>query len=450
MNREAEVRQSLHALQDPDLRRELGALDAIKDVRVDDAGRVAFTIELAKPAGPGRAQVEAEAEDRVRRLSWVTDVTIFIAPRPRAPAAPTTPTRPPGLARVVDILAVSSCKGGVGKSTVAVNLAYSLSRAGARVGLFDADVYGPSLPTMVAPAETDVHVVGDLIQPLQHEGVRLMSFGYVNAGPEGGPAIMRGPMVSQVINQLLTTTAWGELDYLVIDFPPGTGDIQLTLMQLVPISAAVIVTTPQQLSFVDVVKGIQMFDKLKVPTVAVVENMSYYQCPKCGDRQYLFGQGARRQLVEQFGIRNSFEIPIYPEISRQGDAGQPIVLAQPEGPVAAHYRDLADSVHRELKALRDGRTQPPALRYQVGRGILVTLAGGEEKVLHPATLRRACRCAHCVDEFSGRSLLRPEAVSEQVYPTAFQTMGNYAVAITWSDGHTSSIYPYDAILALTH
>ena len=446
MNREDDVRNQLRSIIDPDARRDLGALGALKDLRVDDAGRVALTIELANPAGPGRAAVEAEAEARLRRLPWVTDVTLFIAPRPRAAAAPTPPARPPALAKVAHILAVSSCKGGVGKSTVAVNLAFALQQAGARVGLFDADVYGPSLPTMVNPEQKEVQVVGDLIQPLHYEGVRLMSFGYVNTGPQSGPAIMRGPMVSQVINQLLTTTAWGALDYLVIDFPPGTGDIQLTLLQLVPISAALIVTTPQQLSFVDVVKGIQMFDKLKVPTIGVVENMSYYQCPKCGDRQYLFGQGARRQLVEQFGIRNSFEIPIYPAISRQGDAGRPVVLAHAGEPVAAHYGEVAASVQRELAARRAGETARPALRYQAGVGIVVTQTGAPDRRVSAAALRRRCRCAHCVEEFSGRPLLKPESVSESIYPTAFQPMGNYAVAITWSDGHNSSIYPYETIL----
>ncbi len=447
MSREQEVLASLRTLVDPDARRDLGSLNAIKDLRVDEAGRVAFTLELANPGAPHRAQLEAEAEARVRRLPWVTDVTLFVAARPRA-AAGTPPARPPGLARVRHILAVSSCKGGVGKSTVAVNLAFTLRRLGAKVGLFDADVYGPSLPTMVNPEQKDVHVVGDLIQPLQYESVRLMSFGYVNTGEQSGPAIMRGPMVSQVINQLLTSTAWGELDYLVIDFPPGTGDIQLTLLQLVPITAAVIVTTPQQLSFVDVVKGIQMFDKLKVPTIAVVENMSYYQCPKCGDRQFLFGQGARRQLVEQFGIRNSFEVPIYPEISRQGDSGRPVVLASPDGAVAGHYQEIGEAVRRAVDALDQGAQTPPQVRYQAGQGLLVSTADGATRTVAPAALRRRCRCAHCVEEFTGKPLLKPESVSDSVYPTALQPMGNYAVAVTWSDGHNSSIYPYEVLLEL--
>ncbi len=351
-----------------------------------------------------------------------------------------------GLRGVRHIVAVSSCKGGVGKSTVAVNLAYALARAGHQVGIFDADVYGPSLPTMVSPAKKELFIEDELIVPLTYEGVTLMSFGYANAA--GGAAIMRGPMVSQVINQLLTTTNWGALDYLVIDMPPGTGDIQLTLTQLIPITAAVIVTTPQQLSFVDVVKGIQMFDKLKVPTVAVVENMSYFTCPGCGTKHHVFGQGAMEQLVEQYGIRNSIEMPIHPDVSRLSDSGMPVVVAEPDSAIAQPYLALAAAVIREIAALEQGGLLRPTVAFKPGEGITMTLADGTVHTLPPAAVRRACRCAHCVEEFSGKPLLDPMSVDEKVFPKSIQPMGNYAVAIAWSDGHTSSIYPYEALLKL--
>ena len=444
MNHEQQILDQLRHIIDPDLGRDIVSLGFIKDLTVKD-GQVSFTVELTTPACPVKERFRTDCEAAVRQLPWVTDVNVLMSAAPR-PAGNPLAAKSRGLAGVKNILAVSSCKGGVGKSTVAVNLAFTLSRMGAKVGIFDADVYGPSLPTMVSPADKELYARDDLIQPLEFEGVKLMSFGFVNTGPNGGPAIMRGPMVTQVINQLLTTTEWGELDYLVIDFPPGTGDIQLTLTQLIPLTAALIVTTPQELSFVDVVKGIQMFDKLKVPTIGVVENMSYFQCGKCGEKQYLFGQGARRKLVEQFGLRNSFEIPIYPEISRQGDAGVPVVLADREGPVAMVYSQIADSAVREISKLKFGGTERPKVSYAPGKGILLSYDDGRQLAVNPAALRRRCRCAHCVEEFSGRQVLKPEQVAETVYPTELQPMGNYAVAVTWSDGHNSSIYPYDVMV----
>jgi DUF971 family protein len=285
-----------------------------------------------------------------------------------------------------------------------------------------------------------------LIQPLEFHDAKLMSFGFVSAHQGGGPAIMRGPMVTQVINQLLTQTDWGQLDYLIIDFPPGTGDIQLTLTQLIPITAAVIVTTPQQLAFVDVVKGIQMFDQLKVPVIAVIENMSYFECGKCHERHHLFGQGARKKLVEQFGIQNSFEIPILPEISRLSDSGMPVALAG--GETTQHYITIADAVVREVSKLRFGGSTRPEVSYTAGRGIVINRADGTSSTINAATLRRACRCASCNDEFSGQPILDPATVSDAVFPETIQPMGNYAVAIAWSDGHTASIYPYDVILKL--
>ncbi len=355
----------------------------------------------------------------------------------------------PGLEKVATLLAVSSCKGGVGKSTVAVNLASALKRSGARVGLFDADVYGPSLPTVIRPAHTDLFSRDELILPLEYEGMKVMSFGYVPHAPGGsGAAIMRGPMVTQIINQLLTGTEWGELDYLIIDMPPGTGDVQLTLTQLIPLTAAIIVTTPQELSFVDVVKGIQMFDKLKVPTVAVVENMAYFACDDCGKKHYLFGTGVRQRLVDQFGIKNSFEIPLVPDVSRLSDAGTPIVLEKPDHPVSDVFRRIAESAIAEIRHLREDGGGPPGVRFVIGRGVVVTWPDGREQDIDPAELRRSCRCAHCVEEMTGKRLLDPASVPADIYPTEIHPMGNYAVAIHWSDGHTSSIYPFDLIAGL--
>lgn len=444
MTRDQEILEQLKAIIDPDLGKDIVTLGFIKNLKHDEAGAVSFLIELTTPACPVKEQFKRAAEAAVRQLPWVTSIAVTMGAQARGNPLMSAG---PGLQKVGTILAVSSCKGGVGKSTVAVNLAYSLRNLGAKVGIFDADVYGPSLPTMVSPKDMQVYQTAEgLIQPLEYKDVKLMSFGFVSNPQGGGPAIMRGPMVTQVINQLLTTTDWGDLDYLVLDLPPGTGDIQLTLTQLIPITAAVIVTTPQELSFVDVVKGIQMFDKLKVPVIGVVENMSYFECGKCGEKHHVFGQGARRRLVEQFGIQNSFEIPILPDISRLSDAGTPVALAG--GEIAAHYAQVAASAVREVSKIKFGAIARPKVVYAGGRGVVVTMADGTEHVIKAADLRRKCRCALCVEEFSGRQLLAPESVADTVFPKSMQPMGNYAVAVAWSDGHTSSVYPYDLILKL--
>ena len=354
------------------------------------------------------------------------------------------PTRFPALAGVQRILAVSSCKGGVGKSTTAVNLALSLHRYGLRVGLLDADVYGPSLPTLLRPEDPQLFQNAEgLIRPLDAHGLKVLSFGWVDPEQNRGAAILRGPMVSQVVSQLATRVEWGELDYLVIDFPPGTGDIQLTLTQQLPINGAVIVTTPQNLSFVDVVKGIQMFDTVKVPTVSVVENMSYYSCTGCGEKQRIFGEGAREKLITQFGFKHTMEFPLDTRLSEMSDAGIPLVVAEPEDPVSQLYYTLAEQVHGELNRLGAEDAGIPTLSYNVGQNCELTYPDGKIIEIPPFELRFACRCASCVSENTGEQLIKREDLDPDVYPTEILPVGRYAASVKWSDEHRSSIYPYE-------
>jgi len=442
MSKEQEVLESLKSIIDPDLGRDLVSLGFIKDLSINEEGDVAFTVELTTPASPVKEKFKAQCEKAVSALPWVQNVTVFMSTQkkkdPREAQAP-------GLQQVATILGVSSCKGGVGKSTVAVNLAYTLAKSGAQVGLFDADVYGPSLPTVVKPKDTDLFQRNDLIQPLEMEGVKLMSFGFVPKRSDQDAAIMRGPMVSQVINQFLTGTDWGALDYLIIDMPPGTGDIQLTLLQLIPMTGAIIVTTPQALSFVDVVKGIQMFDKLKVPTVAVVENMSYFICGQCKTKHYPFGQGAGARLVNQYGFKHAHEIPIQDDLSRSCDLGTPLVLSDPNHPISRCFQEIADDAVREISKVVHGGIKKPTVTFHGERGVILRYPEGHEKTISPAALRRKCRCALCIEEMSGKPLLDPNSVPEDVFPKRITPMGNYAVAIIWSDGHTSSVYPYETL-----
>ena len=350
----------------------------------------------------------------------------------------------PALRGVQRILAVSSCKGGVGKSTTAVNLALSLSRYGLRVGLLDADIYGPSLPTLLRPENPQLFQNEEgLILPLQVHNLKVMSFGWIDPEQNRGAAILRGPMVSQVISQLATRVNWGPLDYLVIDFPPGTGDIQLTLTQQLPINGAVIVTTPQQLSFVDVVKGIQMFDTVKVPTISVVENMSYYECGSCGEKQRIFGEGAREKLVQQFGFQHTTELPLDPRLSAMGDDGIPLVVQEPNDPVSQMYYDLAEQVHGELNKIEVADEGMPTLSYNVGQNCELTYPNGKIIEIEPFELRYMCRCAECVSENTGERMIKREDIDPDVYPTEILPVGRYAASVKWSDNHCSSIYPYD-------
>lgn len=445
MSRENEVLDRLRVIIDPDLGKDIVTLGFIKDLSISDAGDVSFIVELTTPACPVKEQFKTDCNAEVKKLDWVKSVDVTLTAQK---ARPLLTKDKPGLQNVKHIIAVASCKGGVGKSTSAVNLAYSLSRQGAKVGIFDADIYGPSLPTMVSPDFKGLSPEGALLAPIMYESVKLMSFGYASASSGGGPAILRGPMVTQIINQLVGETAWGELDYLILDLPPGTGDIQLTISQSISVTAAVMVTTPQKLSFIDVEKGIKMFNTMKIPTIAVIENMSYFKCDGCNKEHRLFGTGAMKQLSEQFGIKHGFEIPLVQDIARLSDSGRPIVLEQPDSEVSKRYSEIAEAVVREVSKITFEGTIAPEVTYEPEKGVLFNDGKGSTVVINPAELRRNCRCAHCIEEMTGIQTLKPEDVSDNIQPTGIHKMGNYAVSVQWSDQH-SSIYSYDLLKTIS-
>jgi len=438
--KEEEVLGKLRRIIDPDLGMDIVACGFVKNLTLDAAtGAVAFVLELTTPACPVKGEFERAARQNVGELPWVTDVKVVMdAQVPQAPSAQEFP----GLSKVANIIAVASCKGGVGKSTVAVNLAYSLAQLGARVGIFDADIYGPSLPTMISP-EFPLHEMDAetrALTPVSYEGVSGVSFGFLGQGS----AIMRGPMVSGVVQQLLTTTNWGELEYLIIDMPPGTGDIHLTLGQVVQITAAVIVTTPQNLAFVDVAKGIRMFSRLRVPCVAVVENMAYYEVG--GQRVQPFGSGSGDRIVTDFGVPHLFRLPVDPALSRAGDTGKPLVIDDPGGAISRSFSDLGVAVVQEVAKLR--RLRAPEVEYDEAANVIVLRTSPQEAVrLSAPEVRRADRSAASIDEWTGKRRVNPAAIPETIRPVSIQSVGNYAVQIAWDDGF-SQIAPFDQLLEL--
>ena len=397
-----------------------------------------------------------------------------------------------GLAGVRSIIAVSSCKGGVGKSMVAVNLAFSLAKklgttspGDSKVGIFDADLYGPSLPTMVGLPEEQLVLQASpnnqsLIQAPETHGVKLMSYGYAK-GQGGGSsaAVMRGPRASAMVSNLVNQTDWGSLDVLVIDMPPGTGDIPLTLCQSLSLTAAVVVTTPSQLAVVDVIKGMEMFDGLCVPVAALVENMAYFDVDfENGEplkRFYPFGRGHVSRLIEERDIDESsvYSMAMHPTICEAADAGMPAVLSALAAPHAEPmFASLADEIIKRFVVVdelsesgedgADGGSEgggggggggggpAPKVFYDESRNSIVLryLRGpqaGREYVVHPATLRRASRDALSVDEMSGEQILQHDDVPEDIVPLRMTPQGNYGVAIRWSDGHEAGIYSFDMI-----
>lgn len=334
---ESDIMKALSGVQDPELHRDLVSLGMIKDVKVD-GGKVSFTLELTTPACPMRSQMKKACEDAVLTVPGVKQVDVTLGARVRKGGVHGEKRQIPGVSNIV---AVASGKGGVGKSTVAVNLAVALARAGASVGLLDADIYGPSIPIMMGTNERPTGD-GEKLYPLERYGVRIMSLGLMV--PPDSPVIWRGPMVMKAVEQLLYDVTWGELDYLVIDLPPGTGDAQLTLAQLVPVTGSVVVTTPQDVALADATKGVRMFQELKVPILGIVENMSYFECPHCGERTELFSHGGGAQTAERLGVPFLGEIPLHASIREAGDAGKPIVEADPESTQSKAFHRLAEQV----------------------------------------------------------------------------------------------------------
>jgi ATP-binding protein involved in chromosome partitioning len=349
----------------------LSASGALSDVVVSD-GKVFFSINVDAAAVQAWEPVRKHAEEAVRAVPGVSSALVALTAekRPGAGAARPPERNPtgagaaprggeqsqPGVPGVEAIIAVASGKGGVGKSTTAVNLALGLRDLGLRVGILDADIYGPSLPKLLAIKDRPQTLGGTRLKPITRYGLTVMSIGFLI--DEETPMIWRGPMVISALTQMLREVEWGVLDVMVVDMPPGTGDAQLTMAQQVPLKGAVIVSTPQDLALIDARRGIAMFKRVNVPVLGIVENMSYFLCPSCGERSDIFSHGGAQREAERLGVPFLGEVPLHMDIREKSDAGLPVVATEPDGPLAKIYRDIAAKVRDQLKGTAASRAAP--------------------------------------------------------------------------------------------
>ncbi len=336
------VLNALRAVNDPDLRRDIVSLGFVKDLAVAD-GRASFTIELTTPACPVKDQMRDQAIAAVRALG-VGTVDVQMTARVRSASQPET-GRPP-LPGVKNVIAVGAGKGGVGKTTVAVNLAVSLARCGSRVGILDGDIYGPNVPIMLGLSTQLTTNEQRQIIPAEKYGLQVISIGFLTN--DDAPIIWRGPMLHQAIQQFFKEVAWKDLDYLIIDMPPGTGDVALSLSQTVPVVGSIVVTTPQQVSIADSRRAVRMYQKLSIPTLGVVENMSYYSCPNCHHESDIFGHGGGEGLATDMGVPFLGRLPIYQPIREGSDMGVPLVVAEPASAAARAFLTVAERMAAQV------------------------------------------------------------------------------------------------------
>ena len=383
---ESAIRKVLETVIDPATGRSVEALGMVSGIATR-SGHVAVTLDVDPARGTALEPLRQACEQAIRAMPGVLSATAVMtaeraaaAPRPAPPPAPGNHGHAHGHSHgapagkttggggridvpgVKHIIAVASGKGGVGKSTTAVNLALGLAANGLSAGLLDADIYGPSMPRMLGVTEKPESADGKMLKPIERFGLKTMSIGYIVN--EDTPMIWRGPMVSSALEQMLRDVTWGDLDVLVVDMPPGTGDAQLTLAQRVALAGAVIVSTPQDIALVDARKGLAMFRKVAVPVLGIVENMSYFLCPKCGERSEIFGHGGAREEADKLGVPFLGEIPLHLDIRTTSDSGHPIVVSKPDSAHAQAYKNIAGRMWKQLSANQRGARKAPNIVVQ--------------------------------------------------------------------------------------
>jgi len=334
-----DVINKLSTVIDPDLNKDIVSMGMIKDLDLN-SGNLKFTLELTTPACPFNEQIEQDVRNAIGELDEIKNFDMNVTAKVMEGRSLDADE---SMKTVKNIIAVASGKGGVGKSTVSLNLALALSRTGAKVGLLDADIYGPSIPLMLGMKNTAMQVEDNKLQPPESNGIKVVSFGFF-AEQEHQAAIYRGPIISGIVKQFLVDTNWSDLDYLIVDLPPGTGDIPLTLAQTIPITGILVVTTPQDVASSVASKAIGMFDKLNVPMLGVVENMSYFECSKCNEKHYIFGKGGAEKISEKHNMPFLGAIPLNSGIMEGSDLGKPVMITQPDSPSAEAFTAAAKNI----------------------------------------------------------------------------------------------------------
>ena len=475
-----QVLDELRRVKGPDLEGNIVDLGLVSEILIRDE-KVYFSITVPADRAQDLEPLRQAAEQVVSKIEGITSVTAVLTAETRGGAAPARssgggavaehprvqqaraqsaaaaarPSAAPagrpaggpagggrpmtGVPGVKHLIAVASGKGGVGKSTTAVNLALGFQAIGLKAGILDADIYGPSQPRLLGLSGRPQVVSGKTLKPMQGYGLEAMSMGFMVE--EDTPIIWRGPMVVSALNQMLREVAWGDLDVMVIDMPPGTGDVQLTMAQQVPLSGAIIVSTPQDLALIDARKGLNMFRKVDVPVLGIIENMSYFICPKCGERSDIFGHGGAQHEAEKLGLPFLGAVPLHMEIRERSDSGQPIVATNPDSPHAQIFRDIAAKAWAEVESASGRGLKPPRLDISPNRDALkVTFEGGESHELSAEMLRVMSPSA----EVQGHSPEQRVTVARKrnVKIKELRPVGNYAVRIVFDDGHDTGLYTW--------
>lgn len=441
---ETDILAALKKIIDPDLHKDIVTLGFVKEAKVI-GDRASCLIELTTPACPVKDQIKADAEKLILALPGIKHADVKMTAQVRTTQSPSGQRLIP---KVKNIIPIASGKGGVGKSTVSANLALALAATGAKVGLMDADVYGPSIPTILGITDKPLQVEGRLVPVLKY-GIKVISMGFFV--PRHEAVIWRGPMLHKMVQDFLSVVDWGELDYLLIDLPPGTGDVQLSLCQTIPLTGAVIVSTPQDVAWNIAQKAILMFDKLNTPVLGVIENMSHYQCGHCGEREDIFGTGGARKAAMRLGIPFLGEIPLLTTVRETADQGDPVVHAAPSGEAAKAFIKIAKGMAAEVSVRIMGVDTKPVPSKITGlntQRLEIEWNDGGKSSMDARELRLGCPCAACINEMTGERIINASSIRADVAPAAAHTVGRYALQIVWNDGHDTGLYGYDYLRKL--
>lgn len=401
----------------------------VRNITVQE-GRVSFDLVLSNASASVAHEIKMKAEEAVRSIPGVSEVLgKVIQPRPTRVRDTIPPEAP--INKVKNIIAVSSAKGGVGKSTMTAHLARELALQGHRVGIMDADLFGPSIPTLFHLKQAKVYAKeNQQLVPVDCQGLKLMSFGFL-LGDQ--PAVMRGPVVTRYIQQILIGTDWGELDYLLIDMPPGTGDIQLTITQTIRLTGAVIITTPHTLSLLDVARGIIMFEKVEVPIVGIVENMAYLETSG-GAKQHVFGTSKAAELADRFGVPILADIPLTDSLSK----------GLQEGPEQPFIQQAVRGMQSQLERIKSDAREVPEIDFDENF-VRLLWNGGERWEVPNFDLRMISQDALSVNEMTGERIITADDIRPDIAAKEITPLGHYGIAIAWNDGHSSAIYTYKNI-----